>query len=31
MIQQGTHDSLLADEGGKYYALWMAQAQYYTE
>ena len=31
VIQQGTHDSLLADEGGKYYALWMAQAQYYTE
>ena len=31
VIQQGTHDSLLADEDGKYYALWMAQAQYYTE
>ena len=30
VIQQGTHDALLADEGGKYYALWMAQAQYYT-
>ena len=30
VIQQGTHDALLADEGGKYCALWMAQAQYYT-
>ena len=30
VIQQGTHDALLADEGGKYYALWTAQAQYYT-
>ncbi|MDE5865737.1 MAG: ATP-binding cassette domain-containing protein, partial [Lachnospiraceae bacterium] len=31
IIQQGTHDSLLADETGKYYELWHAQAQYYTE
>ena len=31
VIQQGTHDALLADTDGKYYALWMAQAQYYTE
>ena len=31
VIQQGSHDSLLADEGGKYYELWNAQAQYYTE
>ena len=31
VIQQGTHDGLLADEDGKYYALWNAQAQYYTE
>ena len=30
VIQQGTHDALLADEGGKYYAFWIAQAQYYT-
>ena len=30
IVQQGSHDRLLADEGGKYYALWMAQAQYYT-
>jgi ATP-binding cassette subfamily B protein len=31
VIQQGTHASLVADENGKYYALWHAQAQYYTE
>ncbi len=31
IIQQGTHDSLVADENGKYYELWHAQAQYYTE
>ena len=31
VIQQGTHASLVADEGGKYYELWHAQAQYYTE
>lgn len=31
VIQQGTHASLLADENGKYYELWHAQAQYYTE
>ncbi len=31
VIQQGTHDSLVADESGKYYELWHAQAQYYTE
>ena len=30
IVQQGSHDRLLADETGKYYALWMAQAQYYT-
>ncbi len=30
IVQQGSHDRLLADEAGKYYALWMAQAQYYT-
>ena len=31
IIQQGSHAELLADWGGKYYALWNAQAQYYTE
>ena len=31
VIQQGTHASLVADESGKYYELWYAQAQYYTE
>ena len=31
IIQQGTHASLVADENGKYYELWHAQAQYYTE
>ena len=30
-IQQGTHASLAADENGKYYELWYAQAQYYTK
>lgn len=29
VIQQGTHELLLADKGGKYHALWHAQAQYY--
>ena len=31
VIQQGTHASLVAEESGKYYELWHAQAQYYTE
>lgn len=31
VIQQGTHEQLVADENGKYYELWHAQAQYYTE
>ncbi len=31
VIQQGTHEALVSDERGKYYALWNAQAQYYTE
>ena len=31
VIQQGTHASLVADTGGKYYELWNAQAQYYAE
>jgi ATP-binding cassette subfamily B protein len=30
VIQQGTHAALVADEGGNYYALWHAQAQYYN-
>ena len=31
VIQQGTHAQLLADQSGKYHALWNAQAQYYTK
>lgn len=31
VIQQGTHAELVADENGKYYELWNAQAQYYTD
>lgn len=31
VIQQGTHTSLVADENGKYYEMWHAQAQYYTD
>lgn len=31
VIQHGSHESLLADEGGKYSALWKAQAQYYVQ
>lgn len=31
VVQQGTHESLTADEDGKYFELWNAQAQYYTE
>ena len=31
VIQQGTHDALVADEGRKYHALWHAQAQYYED
>ena len=31
VIQQGSHAELLADRGGKYYALWNAQAQYDTK
>ena len=31
LIQRGSHDSLIADENGKYHELWNAQAQYYTE
>ncbi len=31
VVQMGTHDALVADENGKYYELWHAQAQYYAE
>ena len=31
VIQQGSHSDLVADTTGKYYELWNAQAQYYTE
>ena len=31
VIQQGRHEELVADESGKYHALWHAQAQYYTK
>lgn len=31
VVQFGTHNELVADENGKYYELWTAQAQYYTE
>lgn len=31
IIQQGTHSQLLAQEDGKYYELWHAQAQYYVK
>lgn len=29
VVQHGSHEELVADEGGKYYSLWRAQAQYY--
>lgn len=31
VVQQGSHEELVADENGKYYELWNAQAQYYTD
>lgn len=31
VVQHGSHDQLVADEKGKYYELWHAQAQYYNE
>ena len=31
LIQQGTHDALIADGDGKYSKLWHAQAQYYEK
>lgn len=30
LVQTGSHDELILDESGKYYALWHAQAQYYV-
>ncbi len=30
IVQQGSHEKLVADRGGKYYELWYAQAQYYV-
>jgi len=30
LIQRGSHDELLGDQGGKYAELWNAQAQYYV-
>lgn len=30
LIQQGSHEQLIADEEGKYFELWGAQAQYYA-
>lgn len=31
IVQQGSHEALLAEEGGAYATLWHAQAQYYNE
>ncbi|WP_276947989.1 ABC transporter ATP-binding protein [Acetatifactor muris] len=31
ILQRGKHETLLAQEGGKYRELWNAQAQYYTK
>lgn len=31
LIQKGSHSELAADQSGKYYELWHAQAQYYAE
>ncbi|MBQ8497657.1 MAG: ABC transporter ATP-binding protein [Clostridia bacterium] len=31
VIESGTHDELVANTNGKYYEIWRAQAQYYTE
>ena len=30
VLQEGTHEELVKDLDGKYYALWSAQAQYYS-
>jgi len=31
MVERGNHDTLIANINGKYYELWNAQAQYYTD
>lgn len=31
LVQFGSHDTLVADENGKYHELWHAQAQYYAD
>lgn len=31
IVQQGTHQQLVSEKDGKYYALWHAQAQYYAK
>ena len=31
VVQMGSHDELLDNDGGKYHELWYAQAQYYAE
>ncbi|MEG2915576.1 MAG: ABC transporter ATP-binding protein [Oscillospiraceae bacterium] len=31
LIQEGSHQQLIKDENSKYYELWNAQAQYYTD
>lgn len=31
IIESGTHDELVMNTNGKYYGIWHAQAQYYTE
>lgn len=31
LVQEGSHDALVADQNGKYCQLWHAQAQYYAE
>lgn len=31
LIQRGSHEELVADRDGKYYEMWNAQAQYYSE
>lgn len=31
IIQQGSHEELVTDASGKYYELWTAQAQYYSD
>ena len=31
IVQRGTHEELVAEEGGTYSRLWNAQARYYTQ